>query len=143
MSTLSTLAINSTAALSTDFTETEQRVFTISHDENQVNHHTQIHQRLSNNSKVYLNDWHNLSHKSDSLDSQDLIKHLENSGYLFSEEPSIAFSSWFKRLTYDSLANRVTTERNHLNEWVKYTYASDGTHVTQCSTDGEKWLRCN
>ncbi|RJE77808.1 hypothetical protein BGP78_06770 [Pseudoalteromonas sp. MSK9-3] len=62
---------------------------------------------------------------------------------MFSEEPSIAFSSWFKRLTDDSLANRVTTERNHLNEWVKYTYASDGTHVKQCSTDGEKWLRCN
>ncbi|KAF7768951.1 hypothetical protein PCIT_a3485 [Pseudoalteromonas citrea] len=135
--------VNQSCDTTTDFKETEQRVFSISHNENLVNHHTEIHQRLSNSSKVYLNDWYNLSNKSTSLDSQKLIDHLGNSGYFFNEEPSIAFSSWFKRLTDDSLANRIITERNHLNEWVKYTYASDGTHVTQCSTDGEKWLRCN
>jgi hypothetical protein len=127
----------------TDFKEAEQRVFSIAYNNNSVNHHTEIHQSQSDNSKVYLNDWYNLSNKSDSLDGQELIEHLKHSGYLFNEEPNIAFSSWFKRLTDDSLSNRVTTERNHLNEWVKYTYASDGTHIKQCSTDGETWQYCN
>lgn len=89
-----------------------------------------------------LSHWQSLTDKADDLDSAELIAHLEQLPYRFDDEVTFDVLKWHKRITDDTLENRVQTDKFSYAPWVRKTYKADYTYVEECSTDGVNWQVC-
>jgi hypothetical protein len=89
-----------------------------------------------------LSHWQSLTDKADNLDSAELIAHLEQLPYRFDDEVTFDVLKWHKRITDDTLENRVQTDKYSYAPWVRKTYKADYTYVEECSTDGVNWQVC-
>ena len=90
-----------------------------------------------------LSHWKSLADKTNDLDSTELITHLKQLPYLFDDEVTVEVTDWHKRITDDSKATRVQTDKYSSGLWERLTYSEDYTYIKECSTDGVDWQECN
>ncbi|MCG7548207.1 hypothetical protein [Pseudoalteromonas sp. Of7M-16] len=124
-----------------DFSDAENRVLSVSYSKDKVSYLTEFHQNAE--SIAELDDWINMSEKSEILDVLVLVAYFSLAGYEFDDNVNIPFSSWHKRITDDSGDNRIITSRDSDGTWQRQTYQDDGTYVQECSTDGQTWAECS
>ncbi len=90
-----------------------------------------------------LNHWQSLADKANDLDSAELTEHFKQLPYRFDDEVVIDVSRWHKRITDDTKATRVQTDKYSDGSWVRKTYQADYTYSQECSTDGVNWQGCS
>jgi hypothetical protein len=90
-----------------------------------------------------LSHWQSLADKANDLDSAELIAHLEQLPYRFDDEVVIEVTGWHKRITDDTKASRVQTDKYSDGSWVRKTYKADYTYTQECSNDGVNWQSCS
>lgn len=89
-----------------------------------------------------LSHWQSLAEKATELDHSELIAHLKQLPYRFDDEVVIEVSEWHKRITDDSIATRVQTDKFSDGSWQRLTYQADYTYIKECSSDGINWQLC-
>lgn len=89
-----------------------------------------------------LSHWKSLADKANELDSAELISHLKQLPYQFDDEVTVDVTEWHKRITDDSEASRVQTDKYSNGLWERLSYSEDYTYTKQCSSDGVSWQEC-
>ncbi|WDE10309.1 hypothetical protein [Thalassomonas haliotis] len=91
---------------------------------------------------THLTDWINFAENEANLDPAEMISEMSTMGYQFDEEVAITTNYWYKRYETYSGNTQTSITKYHDGNWEKIIYAADGTHTTECGTDGETWTSC-
>lgn len=120
------------------------KYYSVDYVENGINYYTRLDLAEDKAEYQMFAQWFDLKDKAAELDFTDLTTHLNNSGYKFNDTVLLDVSSWHKRSTDDTTANRVQVDKFSDRPWEKLEYRADGTYNKTCSNDnGQSWVACN
>jgi len=139
-----TAAATAAECNNSDFGSTGVSSFSVDYVEAGINYYTRLDVAEDKAEYQMFAHWNDLQDKAAELDFADLVSYLNNSGYKFNDTVLLDVSSWHKRSTDDTTANRIQVDKFSDQPWEKLEYQADGTYIKTCSTDeGQSWVACN
>jgi len=141
--------INKSAAVFEDCTgasfadEAYMRYASVGYSDGTSDYSTQFMFQRTSTGFPDLNGWLDLEGQLDQLDINEMVISLEGLPYGFNEVGMGGADSWQKRKRYQDGENQVMLYKNSNGEYRRTTTFPDGTHITECSSDGVTWGACS